>query len=346
MTSSSGMDEDGLRRLFQDTVGGLAPTDGALDHLRRAVPARRARKRQALVGVAAAALLLGTAIPAFVHVAGTGTSDKDARVNLGRVQDAHGGTGQIPTKGGTAEKSLAERSDGPTTPPDRPKKESRTPQRPDGTTPGTGSGAGGGTGSVPVPPRGNAEPLQTRCDASQLTVALAESGAPGADGSVYGTFRIVNASGDTCTVEDPGTISLQNSGAADPAKLTVLRHTPGGPAAGLPDPSQEAPALLLAPQTSYEVRFAWMPSESCPTTGESPSPTPSEPPVPGEAGGGGGAETSADGMAPQLITESGGTADGSVTVSLVADSAPTAETSIPNACAGTVYQTGLLATSA
>ncbi|MGW4705839.1 hypothetical protein ACWEP1_36530, partial [Streptomyces sp. NPDC004285] len=67
-----GGDELALRRLFQDAVGDLEPSLGSLEHLRRAVPARRARKRQAIVGAAAAAVLIGTAVPAFVHVAASG----------------------------------------------------------------------------------------------------------------------------------------------------------------------------------------------------------------------------------------------------------------------------------
>ncbi|MCZ0980185.1 hypothetical protein O1L60_17650 [Streptomyces diastatochromogenes] len=50
--TGDGDDELALRRLFQDAVSGLEPSHGSLEHLRRAVPARRARKRQALVGAA------------------------------------------------------------------------------------------------------------------------------------------------------------------------------------------------------------------------------------------------------------------------------------------------------
>ncbi|MDV9193752.1 hypothetical protein R6L23_37025, partial [Streptomyces sp. SR27] len=39
-----GDDELALRRLFQGAVSGLEPSKGSLEHLRRAVPARRARK--------------------------------------------------------------------------------------------------------------------------------------------------------------------------------------------------------------------------------------------------------------------------------------------------------------
>ena len=56
------MDEVALCRLLRGAVQDLEPADGTLDHLHRAVPARRARRRQGVVGAAAAALLIGTAI--------------------------------------------------------------------------------------------------------------------------------------------------------------------------------------------------------------------------------------------------------------------------------------------
>ncbi|MCZ9347385.1 hypothetical protein NGM37_57770, partial [Streptomyces sp. TRM76130] len=57
-----------MRRLLHRAVEEVEPREGALEQLRRAVPARRARKRQAAVGMAAAALLIGTAVPALLHV--------------------------------------------------------------------------------------------------------------------------------------------------------------------------------------------------------------------------------------------------------------------------------------
>lgn len=48
-----GMDELALRRMLQGAVQGLEPSDGTLERLHRAVPARRARRRQGVVGAAA-----------------------------------------------------------------------------------------------------------------------------------------------------------------------------------------------------------------------------------------------------------------------------------------------------
>ncbi|WP_406366772.1 hypothetical protein [Streptomyces sp. NBC_01546] len=68
-------EEEALRGLLRGAVGGLEPSDGALERLRYAVPARRTLKRQAFIGAAAVALLAGTAIPAAMHMtAGEGAS--------------------------------------------------------------------------------------------------------------------------------------------------------------------------------------------------------------------------------------------------------------------------------
>ncbi len=59
------LDEDALRRLLHESVQDLEPDPTALEHLRRAVPARQARHRQVLAGVAAAVLVGGAAVPAL-----------------------------------------------------------------------------------------------------------------------------------------------------------------------------------------------------------------------------------------------------------------------------------------
>ncbi|MFH9723767.1 hypothetical protein ACH4M4_12495 [Streptomyces sp. NPDC017254] len=359
-----GDDELALRRLFQGAVSGLEPSLGSLEHLRRAVPARRARKRQAIVGAAAAAVLIGTAVPAFVHVAASGgISAAGNPVNAGHGEEAQGGTGtETGVEGGQS-------SEGPasTLSPSQGAADgsSGKPQRPGPGVSGSGprqtQGAGGG--SVP------------RCGAEQLGVSGADAGGPDGEGKVYGTFRIANISGQECVVDGSGVVSFEARGAADPARISVIRHTSGDGGGGLPDPSQESSSLVLGPSGSYEVKFVWVPSETCPTTGTSPTPTtppPTEPPTtppttppptggntgnpePTEGTGSGGAGTdpgtgaeagSEAGAAPQLLREDGGLADGSVLVSHVAEpGGPAASASVSNACAGTIYRTGILAGS-
>jgi hypothetical protein len=157
------------------------------------------------------------------------------------------------------------------------------------------------------------------------------------------------------------------AGAADPAKISVVQHTAGDPASQLPDTPADTSTVALAPATAYEVQFAFVPSETCPTKGDgdsteptAPGDTPGKPSsdgpsgsdsgtVPGSESGAGtdvAAGTDATGLGTQLVEDgdgsgSGGTQDGSVSVSHTPETGvPRAETTIPNACAGTIYKTG------
>ena len=167
---------------------------------------------------------------------------------------------------------------------------------------------------------------------------LSSLGNPDSTGTVYGSFAVSNVSTTACAVSGTGSVATVTQGAADAAKISVANHVTGDAATGLPDPSTEVTSLVLQPGTSYLVRFAWVPSETCPTTNE-PSPDPS----PTDAGTVGGTSTDSGGTSTQLVTEDGA-ADGSVTVSYTDQTGTaTASTTISNACAGTVYRTGVLA---
>ncbi|MEU8521924.1 hypothetical protein [Streptomyces sp. NPDC048577] len=333
---AGGADEAELRRLLQGAVADLVPSEDALDHLLRAVPARRARKRQAVVGIAAAVVLLGTAVPAFVHVANSGAAVDDHSVNAGHGEQAQGGTGSETGVEGGEQGGDTPAGSGAT----------RQGEAQGGGTsqePGTGETEGAGTDATP-----SADPLPVKapvCGAGQLGVSSVQSGAPDASGKVYGTFRIANISEKDCVVGGAGRVSFEARGAADPARITVVAHAAGDAASGLPDPSQESPALVLQPQNAYEVRFAWIPTETCPTT--SPPPTPTAPAESGGASGGAtgstGAGQSANGTEPQLGAADGTPANGSVAVSHTAEpGGPAAAATITNACAGTIYRTGVL----
>ncbi|MFD3992071.1 hypothetical protein [Streptomyces sp. NPDC058583] len=354
-----GDDELALRRLFQSAVSGLEPSLGSLEHLRRAVPARRARKRQAVVGAAAAAVLIGTAVPAFVHVASSGgVSAAGNPVNAGHGEEAQGGTGaETGIEGGQSAAPPAS-----TVSPSQGAADGTAgkPQRP-------GPGVSSASRQAAEEARPGAFPA---CVAEQLGVSSAGAGGPDGEGKVHGTFRIANISDRVCIVEGSGVVGFEARGAADPARISVIRHTSGDGGSGLPDPSQEFSALALKPNGSYEVKFVWVPSETCPTTPTTPPPTvppstepPTTPPTtdtpthgtgtPDPSGGTGSGGSGTDpgtgpdaGTAPQLLHEDGGPADGSVLVSHVAEpGGPSASATIPNACAGTIYRTGVLAGS-
>ncbi|MGI5377060.1 hypothetical protein ACQEV2_22990 [Streptomyces sp. CA-251387] len=330
-------DELALHRLLHQAVQEIEPRDGTLDHLRRAVPARRARKRQALVGMAAAALFVGTAVPALVHV----SNSTDSSVNpeyAGHGEQAQGGASQgKETEGG---ESTSGGSSGKT----EGKGKGSEKEEDKGTGTGPGSGSAGSGDSSATSPAGVAA-----CTADQLGGG-GTTDVPDSSNTVYGTFSFSNISTSDCTVSGPGVISLVAGGAADGAKITDLRHVAGDPAAGLPDPSLELASLVLKPGESYQVKFAWVPSEACPTTSDptgggtgGPDPTPTPTPTENNAGTTDGTSTGGDtGTSTQLMTEDT-TADGSVTVISTSAAGTTATVVVSNACAGTVYWTGVLA---
>ncbi|MGW4564050.1 hypothetical protein ACWEN3_17080 [Streptomyces sp. NPDC004561] len=333
-----GSDELDLRRMLRSAVDDMEPRTGTLDHLRRAVPARRARKRQAAVGMAAAALFIGTAIPALVHVSDSGGTDPNTAM-AGQSSQAQGGTGQGKDKdtgpgGGKGGDSSSVRP-------------GRQPGKNDAKGHGTGGGTGSANGADPSATLAAGVPL---CTAAQLGSASGSAGAPDSAGVVYGSFRVMNVSSTACTVGGPGTVGATAQGAADQAKIVLTRHVSGDAATGLPDPSLEVSGLVLQPGSAYLEKFAFVPSETCPTTGggttagsEGGGPTPD--PSPSQDAGATGGTTDTGGTAgttAQLASE-GGTADGSVLVTHTAPTAsPTVSAVVPGECAGTVYYTGVL----
>ncbi|MFF4504726.1 hypothetical protein [Streptomyces sp. NPDC001401] len=338
--SPDGLDSDelALRRLLHQAVQTVEPCDGTLDHLRRAVPARRARKRQAVVGMAAAALFIGTAVPALVHVSNSTGSDVNPSV-AGQASQAQGGASQ----GKNADGSETTAGGNPGTSPGKGKGDSKG----DGKGKGTGTGTGSSTGPASTSAAG--APV---CTADQFGSATQSVTAPDTGGAVYGTFRVVNISTSACTVGGAGTLSTLAQGAADATKITTARHVTGDAATGLPDPSTEVTGLQLQPGAAYEVKFAWVPSETCPTTGGSTggttdggstaSPTPT--PTADTGSTSGTSSTGTDSGATTQMMTADGTADGSVIVShTTAAGSPTVSATVSNACAGTVIYTGVLA---
>lgn len=326
-----GSDELALRRMLHQAVQEIEPKDGTLEHLRRAVPARRARKRHAVVGMAAAALFIGTAIPALVHVSNATGSDADPSM-AGNSSQAQGGATQ--DKGSSSGSNSSSGSAG--------------------STKGTGKGSGkhkgdkdkGATSGASGPVATASAEGAPACTAAQLGGSSASVASPDSTGTVYGSFRVANVSGTSCTVTGAGSVGASAQGAADPSKVLVADHVAGDGVAGLPDPSLSAPQMVLQPGAAYVVKFAWVPSETCPTTSDpDPSPDPSPTENTTASGGTTDGSGSGSGAAPQLLREDG-VADGSVVVShTTAAGTATSPTTVPNACAGTVYRTGLLSGS-
>lgn len=367
-------DEELLRGLLAGAVQGLEPSEGALERLRCAVPARRARKRQVLLATAAVALLAGTAIPAALHLhADEGAvAGHSAMAGHGESQGAKPGGSSAPRQNGSDAVAGPRPVGSPVRGQDAggggPQPSPQTSGSPSGGTTagpsGTSAGAPtGGAGNGPLPPVG-AAPGAPGCTADQLGVS-GSARAPENDGKVYGSFKVTNVSARGCTVSGPDTVTAASVAPIGPPPVqaaappvTVTGHTAGDPASALlPDPSAEAPVVLLQPNTAYEVRFAWVPSDgSCATATSAPTLKPqqesgaAQPPAgrqSGAAGGttGGTEPAGADGAPakdPQTGSRSPESAAGVEVSHAPGPGAPVTQTTIPSACGGTVYRTGLI----
>ncbi|MBW1604395.1 hypothetical protein JJV70_20270 [Streptomyces sp. JJ66] len=369
-------EEDALRRLLHDAVRDIEPSPHSLDHLRRAVPARRARRRHVTVGLVAAVLVGAVTVPAMTtgvvpNPLGGDERARTAQGGPGGPGEPYGGREQAGQDGGGADGGGKGPQDG-----ERPGEKPAEPAP--GASPAPDDSAGLGASS----------PL---CLRDQLGDATARVGEPDANGARYGSFSFTNLSGDSCRVtEDTDQLSATGQGAS---AVTVLDHTEGGRATGLPSPASAPHELILRPGESFQVRFAWLPdtargADGCvaPDPSPAPEPEPSEPgATPGGGGGSGGAggeggqekttepepsagdesgtTSSDDGSAPAARQEPGlstqthggtgssgqgdsgpgGTASAVVLRYTPAAGEPQAPAAhLTNVCAGTVYRTGVL----
>ncbi len=348
-------DELSLRRLMQDAVRAVEPQPEALDRLRQAIPARRTRRRQAMVGAAAGVLLVGTAVPAVLHAATTGGTDT---VGAATTSSSHT-TGSSPGAVGDPDQDGG------------------------GSGPATATGPGTGSTARPSPlpsasrsgSRGTAQSsggvlavTSPNCARAQLGKGTAQAGTPDQQGRVYGSFRVVNISSTSCTVSGEGQISVTAQGSTDPSRIQVVDHTAGDPASGLlPDPATAPDSVTLPPGKAYQVDFAWIPAAGGGTSGCAAASTGGSASTTGgtsgstgagnagpNAGDAGASGTPATANTPAASDSSsgGGTppsppANNGITLSDTPDAGPptTASTTINGACAGTVYRTPALPAS-
>ena len=189
----SGFDSDelALRRMLHQAVQTVEPRDGTLDHLRRAVPARRARKRQAAVGMAAAALFIGTAVPALLHVSGATGSDVNPSV-AGQASQAQGGASQ-----GKADGSEGTAAGGSGKATGKGKGDHKGDGQGKGSSPGTGSGAGTG-------PAASSAAGASVCAAEQLGSPTRTVDAPDSGGTVYAPSGSSTSPPPRAASADPG----------------------------------------------------------------------------------------------------------------------------------------------
>ncbi|ONK13019.1 DUF4232 domain-containing protein [Streptomyces sp. MP131-18] len=308
-------DEDRLRELLRDVVDGIKPSTDSLDQLRQAVPARRRRKRQLLLGTAASVALLGLGAPIVVTAAaGSGGGSDQAR-------DIRGGTpldGED-RAGGSSDESLGRYAPGSEAPLPGEHAEGGI----DPSLPGGAGGEGQSDGASPDPEvtMGVTSPT---CDRSQLGEVETVLEPPDGQGRIYGLIRLANVSDQPCRVRGNGELAalpLAQGGSAD---VQIVDRTEGDRATELPAPDESFEELVLPPGEAYQVQFAWVPAEtsigSCevddggdrsapPSTGPSPSTSPA-PMSTDDAGGGTRPRTTGSSGEAGGTGGTGGTADG------------------------------------
>lgn len=328
-TDGASLDEPALRRLMQDAVKGIQPSTDALDHLRHAVPARRTRRRQAMAGAAAAVLLACTAIPALLHVANTADQQDTTAAGVSSPNMPQQDTG------GLGEENSQDDTGGPA-------------------DTGTGKGSASAPSATPSPtstptnehgPKATPTPTGTAgqaplCVRAQLGAGASKTGAPDAKGNVYGWFRVANVSAKGCVVKGGGAVTAVAQGSADASKIQVMDHTTGDPATGLPVVA--AAPLVLQPGETYEVRFAWVPDAAGPNGCPVP-PTPTPTPTATSGNGAGNAGSASNNLpAASGVPPTSGPASVEISHTPEAGAPAVADTTIPDACAGTIYKTTAL----
>lgn len=336
--ASDELDEVALRRMLHGAVRELAPSEGTLDHLHRAVPARRARRRQAVVGAAAAALLIGTAVPAFVHVA-TSDGPSAARPAIaGHGEQAQGGNGdesgpEAPGRMDRGAHRAGERGQ-------------RGRGRP-GPQPHQGRGQrprrrGDGRGDR-LPGRGFRLPAGLRPEPARRRVRGYRRTGSRRHGLRQLQDRQRVRRGLHGQQQRHGGLHRHRRGRPAEDRRGPARRGRRGPRSARP----LAGAGHGAAEAGHGVRGAVRLGADRHLSDRGPL---TEPDTVGGRGGrigrrGGTDQTS--GVDTQSLYEDGGaTAEGSVAVTHTPETgAPTAETKIPNACSGTIYRTGVLATS-
>ncbi|MFF3767258.1 hypothetical protein ACFYYR_24635 [Streptomyces sp. NPDC001922] len=326
-----GLDEQALRALLHTAVDDIEPAPHALDHLRYAVPARRARKRQALVGAAAAVLLVGSAVPALVHVARDAGVTEAHPANAGHSERTHGGSG-----GAAAEAEDGGKAKEPSDKETESGKRDRDSEKGDASEQPAGGTVGGG-----ADPSETMAATSPTCTRDQLSGGVATPATLDGSSTVYGSFQVTNTSDAACTVDGGGQVFATAQGGADGTRISVVDHTAGDPATGLPDPATQPQTVILQPGVAYQVKFAWVPAEG----GAGGCPNPGPTPDPGSSGTAG--EPDGATVAETTEGDQGTPPAGSVALSHTpqAGAPSAADATITNACAGTIYRTGALATA-
>ena len=256
-----------LRDRFHQAVSGLEPGPGTLDHLRRAVPARRRRRHAAWAA---------TAVSVFAVSAGATLA---ARGSFGTGHPAVGGSavGNLLTTatndapgggsghGGQATSGGQDMSNGGTAATVAPSSVASVP----GSSRSTQAPSITSADAPGTPPAG-------ACQSSSLASVVASQSAV-AGGVTYETF--VGTVRTTCSVTGMPALSVLGAGGMAAAKVPIYGADQS--VAPLLPNVPTGQTLVLQPGERFEFQLAWVPS-ICPT-----NPPPTTPPtsVPSSSGG-------------------------------------------------------------
>ncbi len=241
-------EEQAIRLLMHRAVDGLQPSPDALPRIRRAVPARRARYRQAWTGAAVIAVLTAAAVPGLPALGGLQLSD---------------GAAAGPPRAASAAGTSAVLS--PSSDDDYPLPGISRAAYPAATaTAGTATAVPSGAAVLPsADSSGSGLPAGTVPDCLRVDLGRGSAvvGTPDSIGRLYGIFTAANVSGHACGLADPGSIAIRSGN----GQVRVVSHIVGDQAIALPNPATLTARVLLAPGGSYQLFFAWVPDALCPT---------------------------------------------------------------------------------
>ncbi|PYC85053.1 hypothetical protein C7C46_07070 [Streptomyces tateyamensis] len=253
-------EEQAVRALLHRAVTGVQPAADALARIQRAVPARRAHRRRVRVGALAAALVSAVAVPTL------------SSMGAFQLSDGSTSTGPVPALSSTSPGT------GSAVPPSS---ESVAPvPAPGQGQPGSTSYGGGSASSSSAPPSANPTGSAPPSAAGSPTGVpdcgrgdLADGGttalAPDQTGRVSGTIDVLNSSGHPCVLVQPGSVYAADSSGSP---IQVVAHVVNDPAGSLlPNPAA-IPALprVMPAGSRYQLPWAWVPDQSCPTAPASP----------------------------------------------------------------------------
>jgi len=342
-----------LRELLQRSVSGLQPASGSLETLRRAVPLRRARRRRCggVVGALVLGVLGGLALHSLASAGGLNQGPQSGpSYQNAATASAAGRAGAGPTSNAVPPYPPSATGVGGTLPPltgagapsgaASGSRSGSTAPGPSG-FPASGSGTGGDGSSA------------AECTRAQLGGGAATVGAADADGTTYGSFQVANVSQTTCEVSLPGTVTVLAASGTSATRIAVVQHSASDPATQLPAPLATPSPVLLGPGQSYAVDFAWVPATgagapSCADDGPS-SPTATVTATTADDGSDPtDAATAAVSDSQDVPPTTSPPPTGAPSVTLAqtpgVGGPPAVSAVLPDACAGTVYDTQPLAT--